>query len=120
MLAAGSLVDLRLAAELADHHHQRVVQHSAIGEIVKECRDARIDRWKEFSLHPLELVAVSVPVLNAAHVGLYDRHTGLDEPPRHQDRLPKAWRPYLSRIAAGSLSISKARATLPDVRTDIA
>ncbi len=120
VFAAALLVDLRLAAELAEHHHQRVVEHPAVGEVVEQRRDARIERRQQVLLHPLEDVAVRVPVLHAAHVRLHDRHAGLDQPPREQERLaervpavPVAHRDRL-------LSMSNAFATLPEVSTESA
>src|SRR5688572_20124044 len=90
VVAAGGLVDLRAAAELADGHHQRVLQHAAVAEVVEERREGVVERPGLALLHDLEVAVVVVPAAVAgvflrldvgAPVHLHERHPALHQPP---------------------------------------
>ena len=99
VIAAGLVVDLRLAAELADREHQRRREQAALGEIAEECRERLVEPRRVAVLHDLEVAVVVVPAAVArvlfgldviAPVHLHERHAGLDESPGEQARLAEA------------------------------
>ncbi len=75
------------SAEFAHHHHERLVQQAVHFEIVEKRRDALVERRKQPGAKLLAVVGVGIPVVHVAHVGLDDRHAGLDQPARQQERL---------------------------------
>ena len=60
--------DLRLAAELADPDHQRLVQQPALVEIGRAAPRAPVGRRNQVVLEPVEVVAVRVPEVPAVVV----------------------------------------------------
>ena len=82
-----ALADLGGSAEFADHHHEGFIEQAVGIEIVEKSGDALVKRRKESRAELPAVVGVGIPVIHVAHIGLDDRHTGLDEPSRQEERL---------------------------------
>ena len=82
------LVDLGSASELAEHHHERLVQASRIMQVIQQCGDTTVHRRQQAVLERGKNVAVVVPGLHPADVALNHRHTHLQQPTSQEQRLP--------------------------------
>ena len=87
-------------------------------QVVEQRGDALVERRQQVVLEAAEVVAVRVPVLHAAHVGLHDRHAGLDQPAGQQQRLTEGM-PAVAVAHATRLAVQfESGATLPEVSTE--
>ena len=89
MVAASVVVDLRRAAEFAKQHHQSVFEQAPLRQIIEECRNALIERRQQLVPQPWKDVAVTVPVLHMADVGLHDGHPDFDQSTCEKQRLSR-------------------------------
>ena len=103
MVAAGGGIDLGRAAELADRNHQRVVQKSALLQILEQCREADVEHRAEHVFQPVGVLGVRVPhrVVDrriarlAAPIDVHEPYSGFDQPASQQQTLP----PLRPRVA---------------------
>ncbi len=94
VVAAGTTVDLRRAAEVADHQHKRLVELASLFEVADQGEGRAVKDWQQPILEPVEIVSVSVPVVALAavevtggHQHLHHWHAGFDESTGQQAAL---------------------------------
>ena len=102
VVAAGPVVDLRRAAELAHGDDQGRVQQAAVVQVVEQGREGPVEHPAVAVLHDLEVAVVHVPAAVArvlgpldvrAPVDLDERDARLDQPAGDQAALAEAVRP---------------------------
>ncbi len=92
--AGAHVADLRLAAHLARHEHERFVEQAVRGEVFEQCRKCAVELREQPRFQAVEIVRVRVPTACAlaargdALVFLPkhgdERNAGLHEPARHE------------------------------------
>ena len=89
VISAGSRIDLRRTSEFPDADNQCFVEQLPVIKVRQQCRQSLIERRQQPILELREITAMRIPVVHRAHISLHDRHAGLDQPPREQQRLPE-------------------------------
>ena len=94
VVAAGVLVDLRRAAELAGADDDRAVQHAAVVEVLDQGRQRLIEVRQQAGLQGVEVLAVRVP---AADADGDEADAGLDQPASRERALAERVRAVARR-----------------------
>ena len=83
----GQRRDARSPSKLADDDDQRRVQQTSLDQIVQQRAHSAIGLRQQLTLQSREVIHVSVPGLNDAHVALHDRDFRLHHAPCEKQRL---------------------------------
>ena len=95
VIASARRVDLRRATELADRHHQGLIEQSTRFQVFDQCRESNVELRTQDVLKSISVLGMSVPhrVVDSRitwlpdPVDVHKPHACFDQPSRHQQQL---------------------------------